>query len=121
MCPSMADIQYATAETRRGKKKRKKIEETTGQKYNSRICYAWAAIIKTPYSKLVLMSMLFVLKAAVLTMRHCVNATIKIFVYRNFTVGGVHKKHLHARYKRAYEWPENGIPTVTRASIHRVK
>jgi len=32
----MADIQSATAETRRGKKKRKKKEEeeTTGQKYN---------------------------------------------------------------------------------------
>jgi len=36
MCGSMADIQSATAETRRGKKKRKKKEEeeTTGQKYN---------------------------------------------------------------------------------------
>jgi len=33
---SMVDIQSATAEIRRGKKKieRKKIEETTGQKYN---------------------------------------------------------------------------------------
>jgi len=31
----MADIQSATAEIRRGKKERKKkIEETTGQKYN---------------------------------------------------------------------------------------
>jgi len=31
----MADIQSATAEIRRGKKiDRKKIEETTGQKYN---------------------------------------------------------------------------------------
>jgi len=30
MCASMADIQSATAEIRRGKKK----EETTGQKYN---------------------------------------------------------------------------------------
>jgi len=39
----MADIQSATAEIRRGKKKerkrKKKIEETTGQKYNVRICY----------------------------------------------------------------------------------
>jgi len=37
MCGSMADIQSATAEIRRGKKeerRRKKIEETTGQKYN---------------------------------------------------------------------------------------
>jgi len=35
MCGSMADIQYATAEIRRGKKERKKIEEeTTWQKYN---------------------------------------------------------------------------------------
>jgi len=33
----MADIQSATAEIRRGKKERKK-EETTGQKYNVRIC-----------------------------------------------------------------------------------
>jgi len=42
MCAIMADIQSATAEIRRGKKKRqKKIEEeTTGQKYNVRICYA---------------------------------------------------------------------------------
>jgi len=31
----MVDIQSATAESRRGKKK--KIEETTGQKYNVRI------------------------------------------------------------------------------------
>jgi len=37
MCASMADIQSATAEIRRGKKKK---EETTGQKYNVRICYA---------------------------------------------------------------------------------
>jgi len=35
MCGSMADIQPATAEIRRRKKiKRKKKEETTGQKYN---------------------------------------------------------------------------------------
>jgi len=33
MCGSMADIQSATAEIRRGKKN-KKEEETTGQKYN---------------------------------------------------------------------------------------
>jgi len=39
MCGSMVDIQSATAEIRRGKKK-KKIEETTGQKFNVRICYA---------------------------------------------------------------------------------
>jgi len=41
MCGSMVDIQSPTAEIRRGnKKKKKKIEETTGQKYNVRICYA---------------------------------------------------------------------------------
>jgi len=36
MCGSMVDIQFATAEIRRGKKKdRRKIEEeSTGQKYN---------------------------------------------------------------------------------------
>jgi len=33
MCGSMVDIQSAAAEIRRGKK-RKKEEETTGQKYN---------------------------------------------------------------------------------------
>jgi len=38
MCRSMVDIEYATAEIRRGIKKKKK--ETTGQKYNVRICYA---------------------------------------------------------------------------------
>jgi len=38
MCASMADVQYATAEIRLGKKKKK--EETTGQKYNVCICYA---------------------------------------------------------------------------------
>jgi len=37
MCRSMVDIERATAEIRRG---RKKEEETTGQKYNVRICYA---------------------------------------------------------------------------------
>jgi len=37
MCGSMADIQSATAEIRRGKKERKK-EETTGQKYNGLPC-----------------------------------------------------------------------------------
>jgi len=35
----MVDIQSAMAEIRRGKKDRKK-KETTGQKYNVRICYA---------------------------------------------------------------------------------
>jgi len=35
----MVDIQSATAEIRRGKEKDRKIE-TTGQKYNVRICYA---------------------------------------------------------------------------------
>jgi len=35
---SMVDIQSATAANRRGIKKEK--EETTGQKYNVRICYA---------------------------------------------------------------------------------
>jgi len=41
MCRSMVDIQSVTAEIRRGnKKRRKKTEETTGQKYNVRICYA---------------------------------------------------------------------------------
>jgi len=38
-CGSMADIQSATAEIRRGKKKIEQ-EETTGRKYNVRICYA---------------------------------------------------------------------------------
>jgi len=37
MCASMADIQSATAEIRRGIKKIE--EETTGQKYNVRTCY----------------------------------------------------------------------------------
>jgi len=32
MCGSMADIQSAMAEIRRGKKQKTKIEETTGQK-----------------------------------------------------------------------------------------
>jgi len=36
----MVDIQSATAEIRRKKKKKEKDEETTGQKYNVRICYA---------------------------------------------------------------------------------
>jgi len=40
MCASMVDIQSATTDIRRGKKKSKKIEETTGQKYNVPICYA---------------------------------------------------------------------------------
>jgi len=38
MCGSMVDIQSATTEIKRGKKIEKK--ETTGQKYNFRICYA---------------------------------------------------------------------------------
>jgi len=38
MCGSMVDIQCATAEIRQGKNQKK--EETTGQKYNVRICYA---------------------------------------------------------------------------------
>jgi len=38
----MADSHSATAEIKRGKNKerKKKIEETTGQKCNARICYA---------------------------------------------------------------------------------
>ena len=36
MCGSMVDIQSATAEIRREKEE----EQTTGQKYNVRICYA---------------------------------------------------------------------------------
>jgi len=42
MCGSMVDIQSTAAEIRRGKKeeRRRKIEETTGQKYNVRICNA---------------------------------------------------------------------------------
>jgi len=42
MCASMADIQSVTAEIRQEKKDRKKerkIEETTGQKYNGLPCY----------------------------------------------------------------------------------
>jgi len=35
MCASMVDIQSATAEIRQ-----RKNEQTTGQKYNVRICYA---------------------------------------------------------------------------------
>jgi len=38
MCGSMVDIQSPMAKIRRGKKK-KKIEETTWQRYNVRICY----------------------------------------------------------------------------------
>jgi len=34
MCGSMVDIQSVTAENRRGKKERKKKEETTGVKHN---------------------------------------------------------------------------------------
>jgi len=41
MCGSMIDIQSPTAESRRGKKEEvRKVEETTGWKYNVRICYA---------------------------------------------------------------------------------
>jgi len=40
MCRSIVDIQSATAEIRRGKKEERKKEETTGWKYNVRICYA---------------------------------------------------------------------------------
>jgi len=49
MCRSMVDIQSATAEIRRGKKKerRKKIE-TTAAKYNVRICYAGRPQIGAP-------------------------------------------------------------------------
>jgi len=41
MCGSMVDIQYLTAEIRRGKKKKKKKKkkETTGQKYNGQSYY----------------------------------------------------------------------------------
>jgi len=35
MCGSMVNIQSATAEIRRGKKRRQKTEETTEQKYNA--------------------------------------------------------------------------------------
>jgi len=34
MCQSMVDIQPAAAEIRRGKKKKDRRKETTGQKYN---------------------------------------------------------------------------------------
>jgi len=37
MCGSMVDIQSATAENRRGKKERRKKEETTGRKYRAAI------------------------------------------------------------------------------------
>jgi len=36
----MEKIQSATAEISRGKKRKKKEDETTGQKYNVCICYA---------------------------------------------------------------------------------
>jgi len=36
----MAHIHSATAEIRQGKKEERKKEETTGRKYNVRICYA---------------------------------------------------------------------------------
>jgi len=44
MCVSMAVIQSATAEIRRGKKE---TEQTTGQKYNVRICYAGRTLKQT--------------------------------------------------------------------------
>jgi len=40
MCGSMVDIQSPTAEIRRGRKIEERKIETTGQKYNVRICYA---------------------------------------------------------------------------------
>jgi len=41
MCGSVVDIQSARAKIRRGKKRQKKDEESTGQKYNvHHICYA---------------------------------------------------------------------------------
>jgi len=43
MCASMVDIQSATAEIRRGKKKRRK-EQTTGQKYTWPALFHRAAI-----------------------------------------------------------------------------
>jgi len=52
MCGSMVDIQSAAAEIRRGiKKEDRKKKETTGQKYNVRICYALrrAAIINRQF------------------------------------------------------------------------
>jgi len=45
MCGSMVYIQSSAAEIRRGNKKgTRKIEETTGQKYNVRICCGLAVI-----------------------------------------------------------------------------
>jgi len=52
MCGSMVDIRSATAEIRRGKK-RKKEEETTGQRYNVRmhlLCRAAIARFMESYS-----------------------------------------------------------------------
>jgi len=40
MCGSIVDIQSPMAEIRLGKKRNKEEEETTGRKYNVRICYA---------------------------------------------------------------------------------
>ena len=51
MCQSMADIQSATAEIRRGKKRKKIEEETTGQKYNG-LPYLHMAAIETSPSTL---------------------------------------------------------------------
>jgi len=50
MCGSMVDIQSPTAEIRRGKKKRRKIE-TTGQKYNGSALLHRATITKTEYAE----------------------------------------------------------------------
>jgi len=49
MCGSMVDIQFAAAQTRRGKKDRtRKKKETTGQKYNGlpyfEILLLWPAV-----------------------------------------------------------------------------
>jgi len=46
MYRSMVDIQSATAEIRRGKKRRKKIE-TAAAKYSVRICYTGRPITQT--------------------------------------------------------------------------
>jgi len=51
MCGSMVDIQSPTAEIRRGKKKEERKIETTGQKFNVRICYAgrpYQIVLKGP-------------------------------------------------------------------------
>ena len=51
MCASMEDIRSATAEIRRGKKKRRRKKiETTGQKYNG-LPYYIGQTIKMSYVK----------------------------------------------------------------------